>query len=109
MEVEDNEDITRENETRRSRNQAPLRLAWAWTIWKAQGQTYNNPVVIHLGKDEKSQGLSYTTFSRATRLSRIGVAEGMAENRLTSKIADRSDLQKRKREVRRLTQERASE
>ena len=98
MEIEDDEGTTRENETRRSRKQVPLRLAWAWTIWKAQGQTYNKPVVIHLRKDEKSQGLSYTAFSRATRLSLIGVASGMAGNRLTSKIAHRLDLQKRKRE-----------
>ena len=34
MEVEDDEGTTKENETRRSRKQVPLRLAWAWTIWK---------------------------------------------------------------------------
>ena len=69
----------------------------------AQGHTYNKPVAIHLGKDKKSQGLSYTAFSRATKLSLIRVAGGMVGNRLTSKIADRSDLQKRKREDRRLS------
>ena len=102
MEVKDDQGTTRENETRSNRKLVLLRLAWAWTIWKVQGQTYNRPVVIHLVKDEKSQGLSYTAFSRATRLGLSGVAGGMAGNRLTSKITDRSELQHRKREDKRL-------
>ncbi len=41
----------------------PLRLAWAWTIWKAQGQTIRGKVVIKLGKSEREHGLSYVAFS----------------------------------------------
>ena len=63
MEVEDDEGTTKANETRRSRKQGPLRLVLAWIISKDQDQTYNKPVVSHLGKDEKSQGLSCTSFS----------------------------------------------
>lgn len=31
---------------------------------------------MHLGKDEKKHGLTYTAFSRVTRFSDIGIAAG---------------------------------
>ena len=58
--------------------------------------------MIDLGKDEKSQGLSYTAFSRATRLGLIGVAGGMAGNRLTSKNSRQirpSEKEERRQEI----------
>ncbi len=69
-----------------SRTMLPLRLAWAWTIWKAQGQTIRGKVVIKLGKSEREHGLSYVAFSRATRLSNIGIIGWMDGPRLASKI-----------------------
>ena len=33
-------------------------------------------MVVHLGKDEKKHGLTYTAFSRVTRFSDIGIAAG---------------------------------
>jgi hypothetical protein len=71
-----------------SRTMLPLRLAWAWTIWKAQGQTITGKVVIKLGKSEREHGsMSYVAFSRATRLSNIGIIGGMDGPRLTSAIS----------------------
>ena len=46
--VDDNNDH-QEN----SRKMLPIRLSWALTIWKAQGQTIRTKIVLHLGKDEK--------------------------------------------------------
>ena len=59
-----------------------------------QDQTYKKPVVTHLGKDEKSHGLSYTVLSRATRPNLIGVAGSMAGNRFTSKIGADQNFRK---------------
>jgi hypothetical protein len=40
-----------------SRKMLPHTTAWAFTIWKAQGQTFLEQVVLHLGKDEKEHWL----------------------------------------------------
>jgi len=47
----------------------PLRLSYAWTIWKSQGQTIRNKVAVMLGDKEKEHGLSYTAFSRVKKAS----------------------------------------
>ena len=70
-----------------SRTMIPLRLAWAWTIWKAQGQTIRNKIVLNLGNSEREHGLSYVGFSRATKLSDIGISGGLPGNRITSTIS----------------------
>ena len=85
-----------------SRTMLPLRLAWAWTIWKAQGQTIRGKVVIKLGKSEREHGLSYVAFSRATRLSNIGIIGGMDGPRLTSAISKLKKLKNRVKEDERL-------
>mgnify|MGYP005698177475 CR=1 FL=1 len=64
----------------------PLLLAWAWTIWKSQGQTILTKIVMNLGANEKEHGLSYVAFSRATKLSNIGITGGMAGNCLTTTV-----------------------
>ena len=40
----------------------PIGLAWAWTIWKAQGQIIQRKVVMSLGVKEGDNGLSYVAF-----------------------------------------------
>ena len=55
----------------------PIRLSWAVKIWKAQGQTLRSTkIVLHLGKDEKEHGLTFTGFSRATRFSDVSIFDG---------------------------------
>lgn len=46
-----------------SRTQFPIRLAYALTIHKSQGQTLEK-VVIDLGKNERSLGLAFVALSR---------------------------------------------
>ena len=54
----------------------PIRLSWALINWKAQGQTIRTKIVLHLGKDEKEHGLTFTGFSRATRFSDVSIFDG---------------------------------
>ena len=50
--------------------QYPIRLAWALTIHKSQGLTFNN-VVIDIGRGAFSGGQSYVALSRCTSLEGI--------------------------------------
>ena len=69
------------------RKMLPIRLSWwALTIWKAQGQTIRTKIVLHLGKDEKEHGLTYTAFSRATRFRDVGMFDGFEASRFLIKI-----------------------
>jgi ATP-dependent exoDNAse (exonuclease V) alpha subunit len=62
----------------------PLQLAWAWTFWKAQGQTFRNKIIMNLSNKEKENGLTYTGFSRATKLSNIGIIGAISRQDLQS-------------------------
>jgi hypothetical protein len=84
------------------RRMLPLRLAWSWTVWKAQGQTIHGKVVINLGSKEKEHGLAYVAFSRATRFSSIGIIGGLAGERLTTQISQQKKLKLRVVEDQRL-------
>jgi len=79
-----------------SRAMLPLKLAWAWTIHKAQGQTIRGKIVLDLGKDERTVGSSYVAFSRATKLSNIGVSGGLPSTRLMEVLSRKKSLQRRK-------------
>ena len=59
--------------------QYPVRLAWALTIHKSQGLTFNK-VIVDMGRGAFSSGQSYVALSRCTSL------EGM---RLRSMLSDR--------------------
>jgi len=85
-----------------TRTQIPLRLSWAWTIWKAQGQTIPDKLVLDIGEQEKEHGLTYTAFSRATDVANIGIANPLTRARLTSKIKNGKKLKRRVEEERRL-------
>ena len=82
--------------------QIPLRLSWAWTIWKAQGQTIPDKLVLDIGEQEKEHGLTYTAFSRATDVANIGITNPLTRARLTSKIKNGKKLKRRVEEERRL-------
>ena len=75
-----------------SRTMLPLRLAWAWTIWKAQGQTILGKVISELGPSEKEHGLTYTAFSRVKALCNFGIIGGLTLERFTSKIRNNAKV-----------------
>lgn len=78
-----------------TRTMLPLRLAWAWTIWKVQGQTVDGNVVVNLGPKEAEHGLSYVAFSRVRRFCDIGIIGGVSGDRLTTKISNQEKLKQR--------------
>ena len=43
-------------------NALELHLSYAWTIWKAQGQTIETKIVVVIGDKEREHGLTYTSF-----------------------------------------------
>ena len=45
-----------------------------------------NKVIIDLGNDETTFGSAYVVFSRTTKLSIIGIVEGVTKERLTRVI-----------------------
>ena len=78
-----------------SRTMLPLKLSWAWTIHKAQGQTIPGSIVLQLGSDEMTAGLSYVGFSRCIKFSSIGIDGGLSANRLVAKISEKPSLKAR--------------
>ena len=51
----------------------PLKLCWAWTIWKAQGQTMKGKVVADISPKEREHGLAYIDFPRVTKFATFGL------------------------------------
>ena len=88
-----------------SRTMVPLRLSWAWTIWKSQGMTIKGKVVIDIGKQEREHGISYVAFSRATTLDNIGLIRGISLNRLTNQIKNNAKMAPRILEETRLEEQ----
>ena len=78
-----------------SRTQFPFRLAYGITIHKSQGQTLEK-VIIDLGKNEKTSGLSFVALSRVKSYKDF-LIKPMALDRL-SKIKTSDLLKKRKKE-----------
>ena len=84
---------------RLSRQQLPLRLRYATTIHKSQGQTLPQ-VVVDLGTAEKVSGCSFVAISRVRSLQNL-VLQPMSFQRLQS-IGKSKQLQERLREGERL-------
>lgn len=63
------EKMVREGETTYA--QMPLKLAWAMTIHKAQGQTVDGPMWVDLGARVWSGGQTYVALSRVRRLDQL--------------------------------------
>jgi len=85
-----------------SRSMLPIRLCYAWTIWKAQGQTLKCKIIVNLGKTEKEHGLTYTVLSRVTIASDIGIVGGFPKDRLIDKVAKQAKMKARIAEEKRL-------
>lgn len=67
---------TVEEEVVSSFTQFPLRLAWAITIHKSQGQTYNS-VAIDMGEGAFAHGQAYVALSRCTTLDGLYLRRGL--------------------------------
>ena len=85
-----------------SRTQLPLQLAWCWTIWKSQGQTYRDKVVIDLSNKEPDHGVTYVALSRATKFENIGIIGGLSKQRFINSVRDHKKMQPRLKEEERL-------
>ena len=81
------------------RKQFPLRLAYAMTIHKSQGQTLDR-AVVHLGKKERSLGLAFVALSRVRHILHLAVIPCPYER--LYKIRDSKSLGPRKVEEQRL-------
>ena len=77
-----------------SRIMLPLRLCFAMTIHKSQGQTIQNIMAVTLGDKETSIGLTYVAFSRVTKLDHIGIDGGLSSDCLMKKISRLPSLAK---------------
>ena len=69
-----------------TRTMVPLSLAWAWTCWKAQGQTMRGKVVVDLGTREPSAGYTYVAKSRVIDFDNLGIIGPISIQRLTSAL-----------------------
>ncbi|MBL9029649.1 MAG: ATP-binding domain-containing protein, partial [Caedimonas sp.] len=61
--------------------QYPLMLAWAVTIHKSQGKTFER-VIIDMGKGAFAQGQSYVALSRCTSLEGMVLKKRFSRNHI---------------------------
>jgi len=84
------------------RVQYPLCLAWALTLWKAQGLTIHGKVKLVLDDKERTTGLTYVGTSRCTELLSMSTGKALPLERLTTTISTSKVLQARLLEDERL-------
>ena len=85
-----------------SKRMLPLRLSWAWTIWKFQGQTVRSKLVVNLSNNERELGLTYVALSRLTDLRNLGIEGPFTRERIIDKIKNHAKMAGRIRETQRL-------
>ena len=77
----------------------PLQLtSYAWTIWKAQGQTIKSKIVVVIGNTERKDGLTYTAVSCVQRASDIGIDGRFPRNCLLEKVKKQHLMKERIKE-----------
>ena len=78
-----------------SRTMIPLKLCYAFTPWKIQGQTIDKKLVATLGRLERSNGLTYVIFSRVRRFKDIAIDGGLCFTRLATRIGSATSFKYR--------------
>jgi len=78
-----------------SRTMIPLKLSYAFTPWKLQGQTIDTKLVGNLGLLERSNGSTYVIFSRVRRFKDLAIDGGLSFSRLTKKIGSSTSFKYR--------------
>lgn len=73
----ENKRMVRDGET--TYTQMPLKLAWAMTIHKAQGQTVDGPMWVDLGQRVWSGGQTYVALSRVRRLDQLHLRRSLRD------------------------------
>jgi len=74
-----NEENAIQSEVTGTFKQYPIRLAWAMTIHKSQGKTFEK-IIIHLGKGAFTHGQTYVALSRCTALDGIVLKQKIRPN-----------------------------
>jgi hypothetical protein len=69
---------------------------------KLKGKKFTTKIVLNLGSHEREHGLTYVGFSRATRLSLIGIQGGFTLERFTTKIKNHFKMAPRIKEEKQL-------
>ena len=87
--------------TKCSRTMIPLISAYAMSIHRVQGMTFTNKVIINLGQNEFSIGLTYTALSRAKQLEGIAFDPTPTWKRFSA-FCQRKEFQNRLKEEKRL-------
>lgn len=75
----DDKKKTIERETKGSFKQIPLRLAWAVTIHKSQGKSFDQ-VVVDLGRGAFATGQTYVALSRCTNFAGLHLAKPLRKS-----------------------------
>lgn len=75
-----------EEETVATFTQFPLRLAWAITIHKSQGKTYND-VIINLGTGAFTHGQTYVALSRCSTFEGIFLKQALSRKDIIVDVA----------------------
>ena len=59
----------------------PIKLSWAFTVWKTQCITIEGKAVLRLTDYEPEHGYTYVGYRRNKRLSYVGLEDGINKNR----------------------------
>lgn len=77
------------------RESFPICLSYSLTVWKSQGMTITDAVMVNLGNTERDHGCSYVALSRVTSVTNLCIGPGVTLERLTTAISKGKKLKDR--------------